>query len=377
VLVNCLKMTSRICLTALFLLTISATLAAKEDDTDANSLKTQESNKECQNALECPTSPHKTRKKALQCQDDRDCRKREKCHDFFKICFATQTQESRMKLTSQTKATPSCKVDEDCGQNQTCHAFFGTCVDNPRIQTTVATKPRASVEMCQESSDCPGGQYCHDFFNMCLPNLTSYFEPTSSSPRPGCRSSSDCRNGEFCHNLSSLCLPMPTPAKEVSTRKSSYSCSSHADCKMTEFCHFLIGMRRRDQTRGVQSKELKSAVGVCIARALKNVPKDPSPVSLNCNQSQDCGKGRCCLRDLGLCVGYRLPGQLCVAEEVSFAFSCPCLPGFTCISRRRPMRLKRLEKKLKLPKEAMKKLSSQFNKATTEFKVGKCQLISH
>lgn len=40
------------------------------------------------------------------------------------------------------------------------------------------------------------------------------------------------------------------------------------------------------------------------------------------------------------------------------------------------MRLKRLEKKLKLPKEAIEKLSLQFDKATTEFKVGKCQLIS-
>lgn len=63
-------------------------------------------------------------------------------------------------------------------------------------------------------------------------------------------------------------------------------------------------------------------------------------------------------------------------QDVSFAFSCPCLPGFTCVSRRRPMRLKRLERKLKLPTEAMEKLGLQFDKETTEFKVGKCQLIS-
>ena len=78
-------------------------------------------------------------------------------------------------------------------------------------------------------------------------------------------------------------------------------------------------MRNQDQSRGVQPhKQLKSALGVCIARALKDVPKDPSPVSLNCSHTADCGKGRCCLRDLGLCVGYRLPGQLCVAEVSSF-----------------------------------------------------------
>ena len=226
-----------------------------------------------------------------------------------------------MKLTTITKTSPSCKVDEDCHQNQTCHVLFGTCVDNPRIQATVATKSRASVQMCKENSDCPGGQYCHDFFNMCLPNLTAYFQPTSSPPRSGCGSTLDCKNGEFCHNLTGLCLPMPTPANTGSARKGSYSCSSHADCKMTEFCHFLIGMRRRDQPKGVQDKDLKSALGVCIARALKNVPKDPSPVSLNCSQSPDCGKGRCCLKDLGLCVGYRLPGQLCVAEVSPARFS--------------------------------------------------------
>ena len=274
----------------------------------------RKSNTDCQNAPGCPTSPHKTREKTLKCQDDRDCRNREVCHHFLKICFVKQTERSRMKLTTKTKTASTCKVDEDCGQNQTCHVFFGACVDKPRIPITVATKPRAGVQMCQENSDCPGGQYCHDFFNMCLPNLTAYFEPISPSPRPGCRFASDCKNGEFCHNLTRLCLPIPTPAKTGTNRKSSFSCSSHADCKMTEFCHFLIGMRRRDHTRGVQDKELKSAVGVCIVQALKNVPKDPNPVSLNCSRSSDCGKGRCCLKDLGLCAGYRLPGQLCVAE---------------------------------------------------------------
>lgn len=39
------------------------------------------------------------------------------------------------------------------------------------------------------------------------------------------------------------------------------------------------------------------------------------------------------------------------------------------------MRLRRLERKLKLPKEVVKKLSLQFDK-TNEFRVGKCQLIS-
>ena len=116
---------------------------------------------------------------------------------------------------------------------------------------------------------------------------------------------------------------MPTLAQTGATRTSSYSCSSHADCKITEFCHFLIGMRKRDQTGGVQDRELKSAVGVCIARALKDVPKDPYSVSLNCSQSPDCGKGRCCLRDLGLCAGYRLPGEICVAEVSQPLVSSP------------------------------------------------------
>lgn len=345
---------------------------------DANYSKVRERGTPCSNALECRTTPvHKPRKTTLQCQEDRDCRKREVCHSFLKICFAKQTQISKMKLKTNTKTTSSCRVNEDCRQNQSCHAFFGTCVDRPHVQPTVPVTSSANVQMCKDNSECPGRQYCHDFFNMCLPNLTVIFEPTSSLPRPGCRSNTDCSDGEFCHNLTSLCLPMPTSVKTSSSLKSAYSCSSHADCKITEFCHFLIGMRRRDQTRGVQNKELKSALGVCIARALKDVPKDPSPVSLNCSQSPDCGKGRCCLRDLGLCVGYRLPGQLCVAQEVAFAFSCPCLPGLTCISRRRPMRLTKLEKKLKLPRAARKKLSLQFpDKSTAEFKVGKCQLNS-
>lgn len=358
--VNCLKMTSRIFLTALCLLTISFALASEEGDKDSTSLKSLGR-----------SSHHRSRKTTMHCQDHSYCRKRELCHSVFKICFPKQTHRTRMKLTKNTRTSPSCKSNDDCRRNQSCHAIFGTCVDIPRMQPTIATKSRAAIHMCNDNSECPGGQYCHDFFNMCLPNLTLYFKPTSSPPVADCRSNTDCKNGEFCHNLSRLCLPFPTPATTDPTRKGSYACSSHADCKMTEFCHFLIGMRRRDQTRtGAQDKTLKNALGVCIARALKEVPDDPSPVFLNCSQSSECGKGRCCLSDLGLCVGYRLPGQLCVAEEVSF--SCPCLPGFTCISRRRPMRMRRLQKKLKLTNEAIKKL----NLTTTEFKVGKCQLLS-
>lgn len=363
-------MTSRICLTALFLLIISSSLAANGDNTGANSLKGHESG--CQNALRCPTLPHR---KTLHCQEDRDCYKREVCHDFLKVCFVKQTERSKMKLTTKRGTMPACKVDKDCRENQTCHPFFEICVNEPGIQATVATTPRTGIRICKENSDCPGGQYCHDFFNMCLPNVTAYFEPTSASTRSGCKSASDCSNGEFCHNLTRLCLPMPTLAQTGATRTSSYSCSSHADCKITEFCHFLIGMRKRDQTGGVQDRELKSAVGVCIARALKDVPKDPYSVSLNCSQSPDCGKGRCCLRDLGLCAGYRLPGEICVAENASFAFACPCIAGYTCDSRRRPMRLKKLERKLKLPKEAIKKLSMHYDKTTAEFKVGRCQNI--
>lgn len=273
----------------------------------------------CQNALECRTSSsNKPSKRSLRCREDRDCAKREVCHSFLKVCFVKHTQKSKLKVAGQTKTTPSCKVDDDCRQNQSCHVFFGKCVDIHQVQATVATKSRPSVPTCEKSAECPTGQYCHEVFNMCLPNLTVFFEPTTSSPLAGCMSDSDCENdGDFCHNLTRLCLPMPTTAITNATppRKSSYSCSSHADCKMSEFCHFLIGMRDRDQPRDVQShKQLKSALGVCIARALKDVPKDPNPVSSNCSHTAECGKGRCCLKDLGLCVGYRLPGQLCVAE---------------------------------------------------------------
>lgn len=276
---------------------------------------------DCQNTVECYTSSsNKPRRKNLRCQDDNDCVKREVCHTFFKVCFTKPIQKSKLKVAGQTKATTSCKTDQDCRRNQSCHAFFGKCVDKSHVPTTVTTRPRLSVSTCKTNAECPTGQYCHDFFNICLPNLTVFFEPPSSTPRAGCTSDSDCENdGDFCHNLTRICLPIPTNATPTPPRKTSFSCSSHADCKMTEFCHFLIGMRNRDQSRGVQPhKQLKSALGVCIARALKDVPKDPSPVSSNCSHTADCGKGRCCLRDLGLCVGYRLPGQLCVAEVSSF-----------------------------------------------------------
>ena len=276
---------------------------------------------DCQNTLECRTSSsNKPRRKNLRCRDDGDCAGREVCHSFFKVCFSKPTQRSKLRVTGQTKTAPSCKTDRDCRQNQSCHVFFGTCLDKAYVPVATTTTSRPSVPTCKTNAECPKGQYCHDFFKFCLPNLTTFFEPTSSTPRTGCTSDSDCENdGDFCHNLTRLCLPMPTNATPTPPRKTSFSCNSHADCKMTEFCHFLIGMRNQDQSRGAQPlKHLKSALGVCIARALKDVPKDPSPVSLNCSQTADCGKGRCCLRDLALCVGYRLPGQLCVAEVSSF-----------------------------------------------------------
>lgn len=368
---NCLKMTFRICLTTLFLSTISSALAIQEEYTVANAMKAHDRDTGCQNSIDCPIFPHKA---TLQCQDHRDCQQHELCHDFFKICFVRQPERSRMKLKkAKTKSPPRCKVDGDCLQNQTCHIFFAICVDKPRMETTAVTKTSvASVRMCEENSDCSEGQYCHDFFNMCLPNLTVRIEPTSSSPAGvGCKSASECKSGEFCHRLTSLCLPMPTTAKMKTTPKSPYSCTSDTECKITEFCHFLTGMRRHQHL--VKDKKLQSAQGVCIDKALKEVPQDQTPVSQNCSQSTECGMGRCCLKDLGLCAGYRLLGQLCVAETVPF--SCPCLSGLTCVSRRRPMRLKKLEKKLKLPKRAMEERIPQFSRAT-EFRVGKCQNIS-
>lgn len=358
----------RICLTTLFLSIILSALATEEAHSGAYNLKAQDKGTDCHNAVGCPAWPHRA---PLRCQDHRDCRKHESCHDFFKICFLTQTERSRMKLKStKSKRPTSCKSNKDCRQNQTCHPFLATCIKIPSIQTTVAAETSASnTRVCKVNSDCSEGQYCHVFFNMCLPNLTVHFASTNSPPSVGCNTVSDCKRGEFCHKLTSSCLPVPTAIQIKTTAKSSFSCSSDIDCKITEFCHFLTGDQHRHQTRGVQDKEHRSAVGVCINKALKEVPQDQDPVFANCSQSKECGMGKCCLNELGLCAGYRLLGQLCVAEAVPF--SCPCLSGLTCVSRRRPMRLRRLEKKLKLPKASTKTLNLQFNKST-EYRVGKC-----
>lgn len=364
--VNNFKMIFRILLAALFSLTIVSALARKEDVTDEISRKRRANRDDCRNAIGCSTVPNK---KTRQCQDNRDCRKREVCHDLLKICFIEQTARNKMKL-KRTK-TKTCKVDADCRHNQTCHAFFATCVNKLRIQTTAVPKT-TSVQVCRENSDCPQTQYCHDFFKMCLPNLMNYLESTSSSTHLGCKSASDCKNGEFCHNLTSLCLPMPTDAPASSSPKTLYPCSLHADCKVNEICHFLT--RRQERNKEVGKKDPSTAIGVCIDGTDKGTPKKRTRVAtLNCSQSSECGSGRCCLSDMGMCSHYRTLGQLCVAQEVPF--SCPCLPGLTCVSRKRPMRLRRLEKKLKLATERMKNLGLHLNKST-EYKVGKCANVS-
>lgn len=222
-----------------------------------------------------------------------------------------------MKLKRTKPKRPiSCEADKDCHQNQTCHPFLSTCIKKPRIQTTVAAKTSVSnARACKVNSDCSEeGQYCHVFFNMCLPNLTLHFASTNSPPIVGCNSVSDCKSREFCHKLTSRCLPVPTAFKIKTTAKSSFSCSSDIDCEITEFCHFLTGEQHHHHTRGAQDKEHEPAMGVCLNKALKEVPQDQNPVYANCSQSKDCGMGRCCLDDLGLCAGYRLLGQLCVAE---------------------------------------------------------------
>lgn len=263
---------------------------------------------ECRNDVGCSTDPNKRTK---QCQDNRDCRKKEVCHDLLKICFIRQTEKSKLKL-KKTK-TKTCKVDADCRQNQTCHAFFATCVNKLRIQTTVVPKTNAaSVQVCRENSDCPQGQYCHDFFKMCLPNLINYLESTSSTLL-GCKSASECKNGEFCHNLTNSCLPMPTAAQASSTQKTLYPCSLHADCKVNETCHFLT--RRQKRNKGARKKDPLTAIGVCIDGTDKETPKKRTQMStLNCSQSSECGIGRCCLTDTGMCSHYRTLGQLCVAQ---------------------------------------------------------------
>lgn len=97
--------------------------------------------------------------------------------------------------------------------------------------------------------------------------------------------------------------------------KSVYVCNFYVDCKMIEFCYFFIGMWSWDKFRGFGlNNNLKFVFGVCIVWVLKDVFEDLSLFFLNCSYVVDCGKGRCCLKDLGLCVGYCLFGEFCVVE---------------------------------------------------------------
>ena len=267
----------------------------------------------CKNNPDCPTALNKSKSKVSQCQIDEDCEKGESCHEMFRICFVKPTQPRRIR-TEKAAMEPRCKTDHECALNQSCHVHFGRCVDNP-VGPTTTTAPRVVTPACQDNSDCEEGQYCHFFFNICLPHIRYTLKPTSPQANAGCMSDSECKNGQFCHNLTRLCLQMPHFTSTRPPTKGSYACKSHADCKLSEFCHFLIGMRRRKRNRDRQKQlAYSSALGVCIARALKNVPQDPRPIVLNCSLKSDCGKGRCCLRDLGLCAGYRLPGETCVAQ---------------------------------------------------------------
>lgn len=243
------------------------------------------------------------RRSVDSCSIDSDCRTLEYCHTFWKICLPSPTVYRR----PPTKRPPwYCRSSKDCKKNEQCHKRFHACYKRPGMSTV--RRDTGNSRRCDKASDCGANFYCHDHFRICLKHTPIVTPPPTTSTQ-SCNANVSCPKGMICHDFWNICY---TPPRVVTLQQENKTqpCLFDSDCKANEFCHSMT-------TGQVIGRQRRNAKRMCLPSDLRQFPKNDEDIA--CKTDAECGANRSCLGKLGICMAYKLPGEMCLIEKVCFA----------------------------------------------------------
>ncbi len=189
--------------------------------------------------------------------------------------------------------------------NEQCHKRFHACYTRPGISTV--RRDTGNSRRCETTSDCGANFYCHDHFHICLKNTPTVTKPPVKTTRT-CSADTPCPKGMLCHDIWNICY---TPAQVLilPQKNKTQQCQIDSDCRPDEFCHAMA-------TGHVVARQRRNIQKICLPQKFRQFPKsggDPT-----CKTDADCGPNKCCLGNLGVCMAYKLPGEMCLIAKVSF-----------------------------------------------------------
>lgn len=226
----------------------------------------------------------------------------EYCHNFWKICLPAQAVQAKKPPTQR----PSwyCRTSKDCQITEQCHKRFHACYTRPAMSTV--RRDVGNSRKCVKTSDCGRDFYCHDRFQICLKNVTvtTVAKSKTKTAKP-CGLNAPCPNGMLCHNFWNICYT-PPQVVSIPPKNKTHQCQIDSDCRPGEFCYTMaIGQVFTRLRRNIQN--------VCLSRKPSTNKKDAA-----CKTDSDCGPNKCCLGNLGVCMAYKLPGEMCLMAKVCF-----------------------------------------------------------
>jgi hypothetical protein len=196
-----------------------------------------------------------------------------------------------------------CRTSKDCKINEQCHKRFHACYATPGMSTV--RRDTGNSRRCETASDCGPNFYCHDNFRICLKNTpTATVSPTKFDRT--CSESAPCPTGSLCHDLWHICY---TPAHVVvlPQKNKTQKCNVDGDCRPDEFCHAMT-------TGHVIARQRRNIQKMCLPRRFRQIPK--SAADATCKRDADCGPNKSCLGKFGVCMAYKLPGEMCLLAKV-------------------------------------------------------------
>ncbi|CAB3976743.1 Hypothetical predicted protein [Paramuricea clavata] len=294
---------------------------------------------------------------AKRCSEDSGCKIIEYCHSFWKICLPSQTVHNQPPTKQPSTKRPSwyCRTSKDCKRNEQCHKRFRVCYTRPAMSTV--RRDTGNSRRCDKTSDCGTNFYCHDHFRICLEHTPAVTQAPKKTTKT-CSTNTPCPKGMLCHDFWNICYT-PAHVLTLPQKNKTQQCQIDSDCRPDEFCHTMVaGPMVARQRRNIKR--------MCLPRTFRQFPK--SDGSKTCKTDADCGPNKSCLGNLGVCMAYKLPGEMCLIKKTGFA--SPCASGSYCKSRGKWASPRRIINKMKLPQTAANHLLKGSNKKKR--KVGRC-----
>ena len=264
-------------------------------------------NKKCESNLDCSDKEYchaLYRRCFRKCSNDSDCKAKDYCHKIWKICFSSQTLHKQLPTMSSSSY---CRTSADCFTNEKCHKNFNVCYTRPGMLTV--GKDTKNSQRCVKSSECGPNFYCHYNFRICLENPLNITNASRKTFKQ-CGPATPCLKGMLCHKFWNICH-IPAQVLILPQKNKTLQCQIDSDCRPDEFCYTTL----LDDTVTRQKRNVQR---LCLSRKFQQLPKRKEAIT--CKTDTDCPSNKCCLKNLGVCMAYKIPGEICLTAQVRKLF---------------------------------------------------------